>query len=94
MKKNQKTLCPSLSKAACAYLQERLTSARLSSVLADLEEDRRMASWAYGLLRRRHLFPGALPDVLGTLNTQHRAIDWASLQAAAEQAPHVSGTLV
>ena len=65
MKKNQKTLCPSLSKAACAYLQERLTSARLSSVLADLEEDQRMTSWAYGLLRRRHLFPSALPDVLG-----------------------------
>ena len=53
-----------------------------------------MASWAYGLLRRRHLFPSALPDVLGTLNTQHQAIDWASLQAAGEQAPHVSGTLV
>ena len=43
-----------------------------------------MASWAYGLLRRRHpipqcparhspvpcpTFPSALPDVLGTLNT-------------------------
>ena len=46
----------------------------LSSVLADLEEDQRMASWAYGLLRRRHLFPGALPDVLGTLNTEKRSI--------------------
>ena len=94
IKKDQKTLCPSLSKAVCASLQERLTSARLSSVLADLEEDQRMTSWVYGLLRRRHLFPSALLDVLGTLNTQHQAIDWASLQAAGEQAPHVSGTLV
>jgi hypothetical protein len=47
------------------------------------------------LLRRRDtLFPSGLPDVLGTLNTQHQAIDWASLQAAGEQALHVSGTLV
>jgi hypothetical protein len=44
--KRSKDMCPSLSGALCAYLQAGLGSARLSSVLADLEEDQRMAAWA------------------------------------------------
>jgi hypothetical protein len=68
-----------------------LTSARLSSVLADLEEDQRMASWAYCRNRSASvmtvsclgdaLFPSALPDVLGTLNTQKRSIGRPSWKA-------------